>query len=419
MVLLRSFVTFSVASGLSMNSTKTDAYFNGISNGVKKDILQISGFHEGHMPFKYLGVPITCGRMIKSDSNLLVEKLICRIRSFGSKKLSYTGRLVLVNSVLSALYNYWVNIFLIPKGVLNKINSICRNYLWDESVDYIRVPMVSWEKACSPKEEGGLGIRDSLSWNIAAIGKLVWWIYYSPDRLWVKWVNQIYPKELIGGSHHPSGDVSWGWKSICRVRDRLASGYYNGQWLLDNKGYTVGSGYELVRQKCQAVQWNQWVWNGWCIPRHQFIGWLIARESLQLKMKLFQLGIAADGDCMLCSNASETHDHLFQECTYGRRVFSEVSKLCNMSIPMSNHMQWAGDRHASRLQKGVLLCIVMATFYHIWMQRNKARVEGCILKPDLLSKQIRREVQVRICARLLPVTDRRDLDWLKSVKLYL
>ncbi|XP_074298260.1 uncharacterized protein LOC141629098 [Silene latifolia] len=190
--------------------------------------------------------------------------------------------------------------------------------------------------------------------------------------------------------------------------------------MLDNKGYTVGSGYELVRQKFQAVKWNQCVWNGWCIPRHQFIGWLIARESLQLKMKLFQLGIAADDDdCLLCSNASETHKHLFQECTYGRRVFSEINNLCNMSIPMSNHMQWAGNGHVSRLQKGVLLCIVMAAYYHIWMQRNKARVEGCILKPDLLSNQIRREVQARINARLLPVTDRRDLDWLRSVKLYL
>ncbi|XP_074293447.1 uncharacterized protein LOC141620489 [Silene latifolia] len=279
--------------------------------------------------------------------------------------------------------------------------------------------MVSWEKVCSPKEEGGLGIKDSLSWNIAAIRKLVWWIYYSPDRLWVKWVYQIYLKGADWQEYHPSGDVSWGWKSICRVKNRLVSGYQNGQWVLDSKGYTVGSGYELVRQKFQAVQWNQWVWNGWCLPRHQFIGWLIARENLQLKVKLCQLGIAADDDCLLCSNASETHVHLFQECTYGRRVFSEINNRCNMSIPMSNHMQWVGNGQVSRLQKAVLLCIVMAAYYHIWMQRNKARVEGCILRPELTINQIRREVQARITARLLPEKDKRDLDWLRSVKLYL
>ncbi|XP_074317278.1 uncharacterized protein LOC141653416 [Silene latifolia] len=140
MVLLRSFSTFSHTSGLQMNSSKTNAYFNGVSSWIKKDILEISGFQEGHLPFRYLGVPITCGRMTNSDCSILVEKLVSRIRSFGTNKLSYSGRLVLVTSVLTALYNYWVNIFVIPKGVLNKINSICRNYLWDGGVDYLRAP---------------------------------------------------------------------------------------------------------------------------------------------------------------------------------------------------------------------------------------------------------------------------------------
>ncbi|XP_074266302.1 uncharacterized protein LOC141588774 [Silene latifolia] len=129
MVLLRSFATFSCASGLQMNSTKTNAYFNGVHSWVKQDIIQVSRFQEGHLPFKYLGVPITCGRMKKSDCNILVEKLVSKIRSFGTKKLSYLGKLILVNSVLTALYSYWINIFIIPKGALNKLNAICRNYL--------------------------------------------------------------------------------------------------------------------------------------------------------------------------------------------------------------------------------------------------------------------------------------------------
>ncbi|XP_074302899.1 uncharacterized protein LOC141637234 [Silene latifolia] len=120
MVILRSFSTFSHAPGLQMNPSKTNAFFNGVPSDVKHEILQISGVQEGLLSFKYLGVPITCGRMSKMDCSILVEKLITRIRSFGSQKLSYSERLVLVSSVLTALYNYWVNIFVIPKGVLNK-----------------------------------------------------------------------------------------------------------------------------------------------------------------------------------------------------------------------------------------------------------------------------------------------------------
>ncbi|XP_074278214.1 uncharacterized protein LOC141601807 [Silene latifolia] len=246
MVLLRSFATFSTASGLQMNSSKSEAYFNGVQSWVKNDILQISGFSEGQMPFKYLGIPVSCGRMLKADYQVLVENLVQKIRSFGTKKLSYAGRLILVNTVLTAIYSYWINIFIIPKGVLNKINSICRNYLWDGNVDYMRVPKVSWEKVCAPKSEGGLGIRDSLSWNVAAIGKVVWWVYCSPDRLWVKWVNQ---------------------------------------WIMDPKGYTIGSGYDMLRQKFQPVSWHKLIW-------HQ---------------------------------DTESYEHIFQTCAYSRLVLDDLS----------------------------------------------------------------------------------------------
>ncbi|XP_074277645.1 uncharacterized protein LOC141601276 [Silene latifolia] len=147
--------------------------------------------------------------------------------------------------------------------------------------------------------------------------------------------------------------------------------------------------------------------------------WLIVREALQLKEKLFALGIATDEYCLLCGREPETHGHLFQDCDYSMRVFSEIGKMCSLSFPTSDHMQWVGTGQGSQLQKGVLMCIVMATYYHIWMQRIKARVEGCILRPEPVSIQIRREVRTSISARLQPGTDTRDLDWLKSVKLFL
>ncbi|XP_074266598.1 uncharacterized protein LOC141589875 [Silene latifolia] len=327
MVLLRSFSTFLHASGLQMNATKTNAYFKGVSKELKADVLQVSGFIEGQLPFRYLGIPITCGKLTKQDCQVLVERIVSRIRGFGTKNLSYSGRLVLVNSVLTTLYNYWINIFLIPKDVLNKINSICRHYLWDGSVDFIRVPPVGWEKFCSPKAQGGLGIRDSLSWNIAAIGKLVWWIYFCADRLWVKWVHQVYLKGNSWNDYNPTGDVSWGWKVICRTKNKLAHGYNNDKWMLDHKGYSIGSGYELIRPK-------------------------------------------------------------FQE--------------------------------GSSLQKNVLMCVVLAAFYHIWMQINKVQVDACLLRPECVIVQIKKEVKIKLSTKTNQGLYKNDLDWwnAKSVKQY-
>ncbi|XP_074282974.1 uncharacterized protein LOC141607515 [Silene latifolia] len=360
MGLLRSFATFSAASGLQMNSSKGAFGSGALGKGkrIKWDD-SVSGFSEGQLAFKYLGIPITCGRMLKADCQVLVEKLIQKIRSFGTKKLSYAGRLVLVNSVLTAIYSYWINIFIIPKGVLNRINSICRNYLWDENVDYIRVPMVSWERVCAPKSEGGLGIRDSYSWNVAAIGKLVWWVYYSPDRLWVT------------------------------------------QWIMDPKGYTMGSGYDMLRQKFQPVSWHKIIWHQICIPKHKFICWMIAKRALMLKEKLFSLGIAPDDSCLLCGQDTESYEHLFQACVYSRQVLDELARLCQVLFPRSDLLEWIEGYQCSQLKKRVLICVVLAVYYHLWLQRNRAQVDGVLLRPAALCAQIMCEIRLQLATRII------------------
>ncbi|XP_074299197.1 uncharacterized protein LOC141630250 [Silene latifolia] len=197
MDLLRSFATFSAASGLHMNKQKSNIYFNGVQGIIKEQIIRLSGCVEGRIPFKYLGVPVTVDKFGKKDCQVLIEKIIEKIRSFGGRKNSYAGRLIMVQSVLTYLFNYWANIFLIPKGVLKKIDS-------------------------------GLGIRYSLDWNIATIGKLVWWIFSKPDSLWVKWVQQIYLKGAPWDSYLPKSHMNRNWKAICKVKDVLKDGYDNG-----------------------------------------------------------------------------------------------------------------------------------------------------------------------------------------------
>ncbi|XP_074314000.1 uncharacterized protein LOC141649204 [Silene latifolia] len=169
MILLRAFATFSIATGLQMNSMKSNIYFNGVHHSNKADIIEVSGFVE----------------------------------------------------VLTSLYSYWATIFIIPKGVLRRIDALCRNYLWDSSTEFLSSPPVRWEKLSVPKCEGGLGVRNSYYWNATAIGKLVWWIHSKPDALRVRWVNHIYMKGIPLSSYYPKPDVAWSWKSICKLKNRF------------------------------------------------------------------------------------------------------------------------------------------------------------------------------------------------------
>ncbi|XP_074314090.1 uncharacterized protein LOC141649295 [Silene latifolia] len=93
---------------------------------VKADIIEVSGFVEGGLPLKYLGVPIVTSRLSLKHCVVLIDNVTSKIRGFGARKLSYSGRLTLVNVIPTSLYSYWANIFVIPKGVLRRIDAIGR-----------------------------------------------------------------------------------------------------------------------------------------------------------------------------------------------------------------------------------------------------------------------------------------------------
>jgi hypothetical protein len=75
--------------------------------------------------------------------------------------LNHQGRLVLVNSVLDSLPVYAMGAMQHPQGVIDALDAPRRAFLWagGEHVTGAQC-LVSWEKACLPKKEGGLGVRD-------------------------------------------------------------------------------------------------------------------------------------------------------------------------------------------------------------------------------------------------------------------
>ncbi|XP_074299117.1 uncharacterized protein LOC141630147 [Silene latifolia] len=209
-VILRAFATFSGSSGLAMNQEKSEIYFNGMDAGEVAYILQLSGFKVGQFSFRYLGIPISYKRIAVGDCSRLVENIVERIRGWGARKLSYAGRLVLIKAVLTQLHVFWDRIFIIPVTVIDKITSICRNYLWAGSDQYGRAPAVAWEKICLGKKYGGLGIVDYRLWNTAEIAKYTAW-------------------------------------TICKVKDRVKAGFVNDVWCANQGQYTVGKLYTKDR----------------------------------------------------------------------------------------------------------------------------------------------------------------------------
>lgn len=292
---LRRFATFSSSFGLEANKGRSELYGSNIEDNPMQRIVQASGFNLDRLTFKYLGVLISSQRLKIGDCDMLTERIISKIRLWGSRNMSYSARIVLVNTVLLNLHSYWVFIFVIPKTVVKKIISIYRNFFWDGKIIANGNPLVSWESMCKDKKDGGLGIRDYENWNLVAICKLVMNVTTKVDTLWVKWLHQVYVKDQDWWMYNPTTESSLVWRKICKVKSLFASTYNGHIWNgKSNNVYTVNSGCEWLKEESPKVHWNVWIWNNINIPNHGFVCWLIRINKIKTKGKLVRLGVVDD-----------------------------------------------------------------------------------------------------------------------------
>ena len=104
-----------------------------------------------------------------------------------------------MKSTLLSLPTHYLSLFAISQHVVDKLEKIQRNFLWERSTEVFKYPLVAWEKVFWLVEVGGLGIQRIRLFNQALLRKWLWHFGNEVTHLWLQVIATKY------------GETSGGW----------------------------------------------------------------------------------------------------------------------------------------------------------------------------------------------------------------
>lgn len=156
-----------------------------------------------NFPLKYLSVPLSNKKFGKLQYQPLFTKMEGKLSIWKAGLLLIGGRGTLINATLSAMLIYFMSTFILPKWLTKKIDKIRRKFLWhghkenQQQVGYMS--LIAWDIVITPKNRGGLGVKNLITMNKALMAKLVW-NFIQPKRQW--WLNFLsythWPWDMAG-----------------------------------------------------------------------------------------------------------------------------------------------------------------------------------------------------------------------------
>ncbi|WVZ96424.1 hypothetical protein U9M48_042062 [Paspalum notatum var. saurae] len=138
------------------------------------------------------------------------------LSNWKGKLLSYGGRLVVLNSILSSLPIFMLSFFEVPKGVLEKIEYFRSRFFWQYDNHKKKYRLIKWPIVCQPKEQGGLGVQ-----NLDIM--LRKWLFKlcNEDGIWQELLRNKFLKGKSLSQTNKKAKNSHFWKSVMGVKDQF------------------------------------------------------------------------------------------------------------------------------------------------------------------------------------------------------
>lgn len=184
---------FELISGLKINYQKSFLYGSAADEHNIPLWASILSCNVGSWPLQYLGASIGKSPRLSGFWDPLVNKVHNTLKKWRNVGTSIAGRLIVLKSVLDSIPIYWLGLYKIPSGVIDRLDKIRRDFIWNGlNSNSSKMHLIKWSTVCSSLGQGGLGISSIKYRNVSLLAKW-WWKYrVESDKLWHKILSSKY-----------------------------------------------------------------------------------------------------------------------------------------------------------------------------------------------------------------------------------
>lgn len=215
-------------SGQTPNWSKSGIIFSkNVDENLRQAIKQIFPVPNIDNNFVHLGHPLIIpGKNRTVAYNFVLDKFKSKLSTYKADQLSHAARLELIKSVFSSIPVYYMSNILFTKKIVAKLTAIIRNFWWTgirDETNNKSLCLKAWKDICTPKKEGGLGIRNLHAVNHGLMLMAAWRIADQPNSFLNTVLKSKYFPDSSIWRPNPNVPKSAFWASIIKVLPILKS----------------------------------------------------------------------------------------------------------------------------------------------------------------------------------------------------
>lgn len=169
---------FADSSGLRVNFSKSSTIPINVPDTKMALLAATLDCQVGSLPFMYLVLPMGTTKPKFQDLTPIMDRIERRL-SACSSLLSHSGRVQMVNSVISPTVTYVMCTIKLPLGFIDNIERAMKQCIW-------RGNLAAWPMVIKLKKKGGLGVKNLRLQNDALLMKQLHKFYGKAKVPWFR-----------------------------------------------------------------------------------------------------------------------------------------------------------------------------------------------------------------------------------------